>query len=57
MTPKGAQSFGELREALRIFRAPGLNVVYADVNGNIGYQLGGFIPKRMAGHTGYLDTK
>jgi penicillin amidase len=44
-----ATSFEEFRGALRDWRAPGQNVVYADVDGTIGYQCTGAYPVRRAG--------
>ena len=42
-------SFDEFRNALRMFNAPSLNFIYADVDGNIGYQMPGRIPVRAHG--------
>lgn len=47
-----AQNWDEFQDALALFDIPGLNFHYADVEGNIGYLLGGRIPKRAAGHDG-----
>ncbi len=47
-----AASFAELRDALRDYVAPAQNFVYADVDGNIGYQVPGRIPLRPAGDDG-----
>ena len=44
-----AASFEEFREALRGLWCPGQNVVYADVEGTIGYQCTGRFPVRRAG--------
>src|SRR2546428_4305501 len=44
-----AQNWQEFRAALSKFDAPGQNVVYADVDGNIGYQATGKIPIRATG--------
>ena len=44
-----AQNWNEFRTAFSIFDCPGQNVVYADVNGNIGYQTTGKIPIRKYG--------
>jgi len=44
-----AQNWEEFRKAFSQFDAPGQNVVYADVEGNIGYQATGHIPIRAAG--------
>jgi len=45
-----AQNWEEFRKAFSQFDAPGQNVVYADVDGNIGYQATGHIPIRAAGN-------
>ncbi len=44
-----AQKWEEFRRAFSEFDAPAQNVVYADVDGNIGYQATGKIPVRAAG--------
>jgi penicillin amidase len=44
-----AQDFEEFRQALRGFDVPSQNFVYADVEGNIGYQMPGKIPIRAGG--------
>jgi len=44
-----AQNWDEFRDALRDWSAPGQNFVYADVDGNIGYQLAAHIPVRRRG--------
>ncbi len=44
-----AQNWEEFRKALSTLDAPGQNVVYADVDGNIGYQTTGHIPARATG--------
>jgi len=44
-----AQNWQEFRQALSEFDAPSQNGVYADVDGNIGYQATGKIPIRAAG--------
>lgn len=41
-----AQNWDEFRRALSHFGSPGQNVVYADVDGHIGYQATGFVPFR-----------
>jgi penicillin amidase len=41
-----AQNFTEFQDALRLFEVPSQNIVYADVDGNIGYQAPGKIPIR-----------
>lgn len=44
-----AESCSEFKEALRNWHAPVVNVVYADIQGNIGYSLPGDIPIRQRG--------
>jgi penicillin G amidase len=44
-----AQNWEEFRKALSTLDAPGQNVVYADIDGNIGYQTTGRVPIRAAG--------
>jgi penicillin amidase len=44
-----ARNFEEFREALRYWDTPSENFVYADIEGNIGYQAPGFIPIRTKG--------
>ncbi len=44
-----AQNWEEFRKAFSQLDAPGQNVVYADVDGNVGYQSTGHIPIRAAG--------
>lgn len=41
-----AQNFEDFRDALRLFEVPSQNIIYADVDGNIGYQAPGKIPIR-----------
>ncbi len=45
-----AQNWGEFREIMKGVWGPGQNVVYADVDGNIGYILGAHVPVRKKGH-------
>ncbi len=47
-----AGSFDEFRAALSTYGAPSQNFVYADVAGNIGYQVPGRIPVRPTGDLG-----
>ena len=42
-----ARNWGEFRAALARFPAPGSNFVYADLDGNIGYQAAGRFPIRV----------
>jgi penicillin G amidase len=44
-----AQNWDEFRKAYSAFGAPGQNVMYADVDGHIGYQATGRVPIRTAG--------
>ena len=44
-----AQNWDEFRNAFSVFVAPGQNVMYADVDGHIGYQTTGKIPIRASG--------
>lgn len=44
-----AQNWEQFRNALRKFDVPSQNFVYADVDGNIGYQMPGNIPIRAKG--------
>jgi len=44
-----AKNWDEFRAAFSKFGAPGQNVVYADVDGHIGYQATGFVPIRASG--------
>jgi len=55
LTVDRAGSWGEFRAALRGFRVPEQNWIYADVTGNIGYQMTGAVPVRRSG-TGLLPT-
>jgi penicillin amidase len=44
-----ASNFTEFREAAKLLSAPSQNLIYADVDGNIGYQLPGDAPLRGQG--------
>lgn len=44
-----AQNWQQFRKALSVFATPSQNVVYGDVDGNIGYQAMGFVPVRASG--------
>jgi penicillin amidase len=44
-----ASNFTEFREAAALLSAPSQNLVYADTDGNIGYQLPGAAPRRGRG--------
>ena len=47
-----ASTWAEFREAARSFAVPSQNLVYADTDGNIGYQAPGAIPIRRGGRAG-----
>lgn len=47
-----ATSWEEFRDAAKLYGSAGQNVVYADVEGNIGYQMTGLVPIRVEGHDG-----
>ncbi len=44
-----AQNWDEFRQAARGFHVPAQNLIYADVEGNIGYQMPGDVPIRKNG--------
>jgi penicillin amidase len=44
-----ARNWEEFREAASMFHVPAQNLIYADVDGNIGYQMPGDVPIRAAG--------
>ncbi|WP_229119713.1 penicillin acylase family protein [Enemella evansiae] len=44
-----ARNFTEFRQAAERLKAPSQNLIYADTQGNIGYQLPGDLPRRGAG--------
>lgn len=51
-----ANNWEEFREAAEDFSVPSQNLLYADVEGNIGYQMPGNIPIRVEGHNGTLPV-
>ncbi len=51
-----AQNWQEFRKAAENFTVPSQNLLYADVDGNIAYQMPGKIPIRMEGHDGMLPV-
>jgi penicillin amidase len=51
-----ASNWEEFREALSYWDSPAQNVIFADRNNNIGYQIPGKIPVRVAGHSGLLPV-
>ena len=50
-----ARDFATFRESFREWAGPALNVVYADADGHVGWQLIGTLPIRRSGH-GMLPT-
>ncbi|MDX2563866.1 penicillin acylase family protein [Streptomyces sp. TX20-6-3] len=44
-----AKDFGQFRDAAKNFEVPSQNLIYADTEGNIGYQSPGKIPQRAKG--------
>jgi penicillin G amidase len=44
------ESWDDFRAAAALFDVPSQNLVYADIEGNIGYQMPGLIPLRAEGH-------
>ncbi|WP_203337326.1 penicillin acylase family protein [Nocardioides limicola] len=51
-----ASDFAEFRRAARLFAVPAQNLIYADVDGNIGYQAPGRIPIRKSGNDGRMPA-
>ena len=51
-----AEDFAEFRKAASLFDVPAQNLIYADTEGNIGYQTPGRLPIRAEGQEGYLPT-
>ncbi len=47
-----AQNWAEFRKAVSLLHSPGQNIMYADVDGHIGYQATGQYPIRKAGDGG-----
>lgn len=48
-----ARNWEEFRTALRRYPGPGQNLVYADIDGNIGYQATGLLPRRTSFDGGF----
>lgn len=44
-----AANWDEFRDALHDWNVPSQNVIYADIDGNIGYQMPGWVPQRKGG--------
>ncbi len=51
-----ATNWDEFRQALSYWDVPSQNFVYADIEGNIGYQSPGKIPIRVPGHQGLVPV-
>ncbi len=51
-----ANNWTDFRNAASFFDVPAQNLIYADVDGNIGYQTPGRIPIRAEGHSGLLPV-
>lgn len=51
-----ATNWDEFRTAIQYWDIPAQNFVYADIDGNIGYQTQGNIPIRAEGHTGIMPV-
>ncbi len=51
-----AQNWEEFRRAASVFAVPAQNLVFADIEGNIGYQTPGWMPIRNEGHDGMLPV-
>ncbi|MCY1015593.1 penicillin acylase family protein [Pyxidicoccus sp. MSG2] len=51
-----AKSWDEFRAACKLWESPGQNFVYADSDGNVGYQSTGRIPIRAPGHQGTVPV-
>lgn len=51
-----AENFADFRLAAHSFDVPAQNLIYADPEGNIGYQAPGRLPIRAEGQQGYLPT-
>jgi len=52
-----ARDWNEFRTALSFWNVPAQNFVYADINGNIGYQMPGSMPIRPADVTGTISIE
>lgn len=51
-----AGDWASFRRALSLWDVPSLDVLYADVDGNIGYQMTGKVPVRAPGHSGLVPA-
>ncbi len=51
-----AANWEDFRDAARLWDTPAQNMIYADIEGNIGYQTPSNVPIRAAGHSGLLPV-
>jgi penicillin G amidase len=51
-----AKNWDDFRNALKYWDVPSQNIIYADRQGNIGYQMPGKIPVRAKNHSGLLPA-
>ncbi len=51
-----AENWDEFRAALELWDSPSQNFMYADIDGNIGYQMPGRIPLRAPDHDGFTPV-
>ncbi len=51
-----AKNWDDFRNALKYWDCPSQNVIYADINGNIGYQMPSNVPIRAKNHNGLLPV-
>ena len=51
-----AEDWEQFRQAVSYWDGPHMSFVYADVDGNIGYQASGLIPVRAPGHSGAVPV-
>jgi penicillin amidase len=56
LTLDQATNFDEFRNAASLFEVPSQNMLYADVDGHIGYQMPGNVPSRPAGNDGTMPV-
>ncbi|MEZ4666841.1 MAG: penicillin acylase family protein [Anaerolineae bacterium] len=56
LTIDRAANWEDFRAGARLWDVPSQNLIFADVDGNIGYQTPGNIPIRAAGHSGLLPV-
>lgn len=51
-----AKNWDEFKSAISTIVAPSCNIIFADLNGNIGYSASGSIPIRKVGHSGIFPV-